>query len=301
MAILPSLPYELQIVQWSNQSPNEELCGVLARSADGLQAYQIRNVAKDRSASFAMDEPAFLEAMRGGHVWGTWHVHPGPQDDDGPSLADMDRCNAWSLPGCILVRRRMRFRYYQPNGYKTPVYQRPYVPGIFDCFALVKDALSEYVGFELEDLDREQLDNDGCLPDVMGYWKSQGWELLLQPRPGRVAMIHSMTNGRCNHLGLIISAHELIHQLRGHLSRVEFLGHWSKWAIGYLSHPWIEQKVKAERWDRLPFNPADYEGPRTPTKAPSSPPQRVLARPSIRTAERPLDPQILKVLRGNNK
>lgn len=301
MPELPSQPYELQIIQWSNQNPTEELCGVLVRSFEGLMAYQIANVAKDRKSTFTMDEQPFLEAIRKGEVWGTWHVHPNPQDDDGPSLADQDRANAWNLPGCILVRRTMRFRYYVPNGFKTPIFQRPYVPGIFDCFALVKDALSEYVGFEHDDLDRDQLDHDGCLPDVMGYWKEHGWELLLQPKPGRLAMIQAIGHGRCNHLGLVISQHEMIHQLRGQPSRVDYLGSWHKWALGYLSHPKIEQKIKDMKWDRLPFNPADYQGPRTPSKASSRPPQTFSPRPSIKTAGRPIDPQILKVLGRQKK
>lgn len=297
MPLLPSQPHEMQIIQWSNACPHEELCGVLLRQFEGFVPYQLANVASDRTTTFTMEEKPFLDAIKRGDVWGTWHVHPGSQDDDGPSIGDMDRANAWGLPGCILVRRTMRFKYYTPDGFKTSIFQRPYVPGIFDCYALVKDALAEYVGFEAEELDREQLDDDGCLPDVMACWESQGWEMLLQPRPGRVMMINATRAGRCSHLGLVISGYEMIHQLRGHPSKVDYLGSWQKWSLGYLAHPVIEAKVTANSWDRLPFNPADYEGPRKPAKAPSRPPQRFSPRPSIETAGREIDPQVLKVLK----
>jgi proteasome lid subunit RPN8/RPN11 len=292
--MLPTEPYELQIIHWSNECPAEELCGVLMRHRETFMPVQISNVAKDRRATFTMEEGPFLEAVNSGQIWGTWHVHPGQQDEDGPSLADMDRANAWNLPGCILVRRTMQFRYYLPNGYKVSIFRRPYVPGVFDCHALVKQALVEYVGFDAIDLDREKLDPDGCYPNLQEEWERQGWELLLQPKPGRVAMINFYGRSRCNHLGLVISSHEMLHQLRGHPSRVDYLGSWTKWALGYLSHPAIEAKVKAENWDRLPFNPQDYEGPRRPAKASRSPQDAFSARPRGNIAGGPLDPEILR-------
>lgn len=292
----PTEPYEMQIIHWSNENPTEELCGVLLRHYETFMALQIANVANNRVVTFAMDDQPFLDAVNSGQCWGTWHVHPGPNDPDGPSDVDRDRATVWDLPGCILVRRTMQFRYYVPDGYKMSIFRRPYVPGIFDCFALVKDALAEYMDFELADLDRQLLEADGCLPDVKQYWESQGWELLLQPQPGRVAMINFNGNSRCNHLGLVISQHEILHQLRGHPSAVDYLGTWKKWALGYLAHPTIEQKVKVMAWPRLPFNPQDYEGPKRPEKAPRAAQDAFSGRGNVMIAGKPFNPQIFKKL-----
>jgi proteasome lid subunit RPN8/RPN11 len=294
--ILPTEGYELQIIRWSNERPTEELCGVLMRHYESFMAVQIANVANEPTRTFAMDEKPFLDAVNSGQVWGTWHVHPGPNDTDGPSLADMDRANAWGLPMAILIRRTMRFRYYMPNDYKVPIFHRPYVPGIFDCFALVRQALSEYVGFELDDLDRERLDEYGCLPDIKEYWEGQGWEMLYQPKPGRVALISYFGQSRCNHLGLIISDWEMIHQLRGHPSRVDHLAGWQHWAQGYLSHPAVEHKIKTMGWTRLPFNPLDYGPSNAPAKASGRPPGSFPRPGKVNVPGRTFDPLKLRRL-----
>jgi proteasome lid subunit RPN8/RPN11 len=251
-------PYETQIIDWSNRKPTEELCGVLIKHRGTFTAMQITNVASDKETTFAMDEQPFLDAVNSGQVWGIWHVHPNPDDEDGPSIPDMDRANAWQMPGCVLVRRKMHFRYYLPDGMPTPLYGRPYVPGIFDCYAMVRDALKQYLDFELADLDREQLDMRGCLPDPDLLWTPSGWERLLQPKAGRVALIDFGGHGKCNHLGLIISRTEMLHQIRGQLSRVDFLGSWQRWSLGYLEHPQIAARMQKESWERLPVNPNEF-------------------------------------------
>jgi proteasome lid subunit RPN8/RPN11 len=272
----PSEPYEMQIVEWSNQNPAHELCGVLIKNRGSFMALRITNTARDTKRTFTMDEKPFLDAINSGQVWGTWHVHPGPNDDDGPSLADMDRANAWDMPGCVLVRRMMHFRYYLPDGMPTPLYGRPYVPGIFDCYALVKDAIKKYFDLDHEDLDREQLDARGCLPNHDEFWGPNGWELLLQPKPGRLAMIDFGGRGQCNHLALIVSQTEMLHHLRGQLSRIEFLGSWQRWALGYIEHPKIAERIKKERWNRLPIDPGEFTEQGAAYNRPSSTPSRLV-------------------------
>ena len=248
----------MQIVEWSNRRPSEELCGVLMKHRGTFTAMQITNVAMNRERTFTMDEQPFLDAVNSGQIWGVWHVHPNPDDEDGPSIPDMDRANAWQMPGCILVRRNMLFRYYLPDGMPTPLYGRPYVPGIFDCYAMVKDALKKYLDFDLIDLDRERLDPRGCLPGYDQLWQEEGWERLLQPKAGRVALIDFGGHGKCNHLGLIVSRTELLHQLRGQLSRVDLLGSWQRWSLGYLEHPQIVAKMQKEGWQRVPVDVLEY-------------------------------------------
>lgn len=270
----PIEPYELQIVEWSNLKPEEELCGVLIKHRGSFLALQIMNVAANRQETFAMDEKPFLDTVNSGQAWGTWHVHPNPMDTDGPSPADMDRANAWQLPGCVYVRHKMHFRYYLPDGLPTPLYGRPYVPGIFDCYGLVRDALKKYADFELVELDRELLDERGCLPDHERLWGPMGWEMLLQPKPGRVAMIDFGGHGKCNHLALVISRTELLHHVRGQLVRLDFFGSWQRWTLGYLAHPWIEDLVAQKQWTRLPLDPNEFSphipGANGHAKAPDS-------------------------------
>jgi proteasome lid subunit RPN8/RPN11 len=252
--------YEFQIIEWSNQKPYEEICGVLIRHRGTFSALQIPNVATNRGHAFAMAEKPFLAAINSGQVWGTWHVHPNPTDDDGPSLADMDRANAWDLPGCVLVRHNMQFRYYLPNDLPTPIQGRPYVPGIFDCYALMRDSLKKYLDFDHPDLDREMLDDRGSLPNHEQFWGPVGWEQLLQPKPGRLAMIDFGGHGKVNHLGLIVSRCEMLHHIRGQVSRLDFFGSWARWTHSYLAHPVLEQKVQENGWQqRLPIDPSEFE------------------------------------------
>lgn len=273
----PTEPYELQIVKWSNENPDEELCGVLLQHGGSFRALQLKNVATDRRNSFAMDEKPFLEAVKSGQVWGTWHVHPNQWDDDGPSLADLDRSNAWNMPGCVYVRRSVMFHYWTPDGYKAPIFGRPYVPDIFDCARLVSDALREYCQYDMPLFDRDFFHAHGHMGDHERWWAPYGVEMVLQPKPGRVALIDFRGGGRVNHMGLVVSNRELLHHLRGQVSELAYLGNWVRYTHSYLMHPDIEALVEAKGWrERLPIDPFTLPGTRV---------QRVLDRSKVTTAD----------------
>jgi hypothetical protein len=107
-----------------------------------------------------------------------------------------------------------------------------------------------------------------------------------------VALISYLGQTRCNHLGLIISDWEMIHQLRGSPSRVDYLGSWTRWAQGYLSHPKIERMGLT----RLPLNPLEYQGPRRPVKASSRPPEAFSMPGKVSIPGKAFDPRKLRRL-----
>lgn len=281
----PVEPYEHQIVQWSNQNPQEEICGLLLRHGGSFRAVQCENVAIDRVNNFAMEEKPFLEAIKSGQVWGVWHVHPNQWDDDGPSIGDRDRANAWNLPGCVYVRRSVFFHYWLPDGFSAPLFGRPYVPDIFDCARLVEDALKEFFGYSMPFFDRDFFDHHGHMGDHERWWSPYGVEMVLQPKPGRVALIDFRGGGRVNHMGLVISGTELMHHLRGQVSSLDYLGHWTRLTHSYLTHPDIEAAVQAKGWlERLPVDPFKLPGTRV---QPVSGVQRVnIADRNLKTPQR---------------
>lgn len=83
-----------EIRRHAQQSPGEEVCGLIGADAGGARCYPVPNVARDKPHAFEMDPRGQIAAMRamrarGEQLLGIYHSHPaGPPR---PSLTDIVR------------------------------------------------------------------------------------------------------------------------------------------------------------------------------------------------------------------
>ena len=84
-----------QIRRHAEESPGEEVCGLIAGDASGgMRCHPVRNVARDKSRFFEMDPRGQIEAMRamrerGEQLLGIYHSHPSSAAE--PSRADVEQ------------------------------------------------------------------------------------------------------------------------------------------------------------------------------------------------------------------
>ena len=260
--IRPYETHEMQIIALQDEKPNEEVCGVLLRREYGFEVKQLANLATAKDKVFSMDMGAVLKE----DVSMLWHTHSQLADTDGLSDPDKWTSAEWGLPMCVYVKRTRKFHYWQPGDYHASIVGRPWCPEIFDCFALIRDALLEYLDVKIPDLDRTFLHAAVGLKDCDLYWKSIGAELVFKPEIGRVAVINYHGSRYPNHCGLLVQDKSMLHQLRGAPSRVDPYGDmWRKATLYFVRHADIEHAIETKQW-RYDGSPNPVAAPTTPVK-----------------------------------
>ena len=84
-----------QLLHLAQKSPEEEICGLIARDRGGFQkCYPVGNAAVDKKRFFALDPRGQIEAMRdmrehGQELAAIYHSHPAAPPL--PSLADVEQ------------------------------------------------------------------------------------------------------------------------------------------------------------------------------------------------------------------
>jgi NlpC/P60 family len=242
--IRPYEPHELAIIAMQAEHPDEEICGVFIERAGGFHVEQLENICIDKEHYFEIKTESIPKETS---IF--WHTHPGRYDDDGLSENDKWSARAWMKPMCVYVKRTGRFVYWQPDNYRATIENRPWCPVIFDCFALIRDALFEFFDVDVPDLDRTFLHASTGLQSIEEYFKPAGFETVLKSGIGRIALINYGGAKYVNHVALFVTESQILHQLRGCPSRVEFYGQTMRNAtIYFVRHLLIESAITAKRW-----------------------------------------------------
>lgn len=129
-----------------------EACGVLVQIGRRHVYVPCANLALEPTEQFQLDPQGYAEAEDLGTVIGIVHSHP-----DGTSRAsDHDRasCEVSGLPWHILSWPEGDLNTIVPTGEPTPLVGRPFVHGVWDCYAIVRDWHKQERGIELPDFPR---------------------------------------------------------------------------------------------------------------------------------------------------
>lgn len=241
--IRPYEEYERSIIAMQYSNPNEEICGVLVERNGKLEAVQLPNMEQDRERAWSLPVGDYSYAKM------FWHTHTRPDSIDGFSDPDKHTGQVWLMPMCVYVCHTQKFHYWQPDGFRASIVGRPWSPMVFDCFALVRDAITEFFGIRVPDLSRTFLHATRGIESIETYWQPAGFELVHKPAIGRVAVINYGGSKYANHIALLITENWILHQLRGTPSRVElFSEQWRKSTFFYMRHPEIEEVIKRTNW-----------------------------------------------------
>jgi proteasome lid subunit RPN8/RPN11 len=221
----------------------EECCGLLL-SVAGVQVYRpCDNTAADPLETFRIAPAAYAAAEDHGDIIGIVHSHPDATSR--PSPRDLAMCEASALPWHILSWPEGDLRTLMPSGH-TPLLNRPFVHGVWDCWQVCADWYEREWGLTFEAFQRE----DGWWEDAAGpslyeqAYARAGFRRVDQPRRGDLIVMAVGRTAHPNHAGIYLGAEPglpggegdvvgdgpfLLHHLYGRLSEViVFGGPWAE-------------------------------------------------------------------------
>lgn len=238
--------WEQQIVEFSKATANEA-CGVLAvQAGNQLEALELQNVHPQPEHCFLMEPRRYLELYRAGTVQAYWHSHPhGPAEFSEP---DRVLSEETGLPCYLYAVEPDELVVYTPSGWAPPLEGRHFMPGVNDCFALVRDWHRQNTGLELELPQRTTEMLTSGIPDAQELLERNRLVRVVDgPRRGDLLVMHIRAAGsRPNHLGVFLGQGEFLHQLTAEPSQVApWGGMWEHCCCMILRHQSLMTPARA--------------------------------------------------------
>lgn len=210
-----------------------ECCGLAVVAKGRLRYWPCRNIAGEAEFAIHPDDQAAAEDA--GEVVGVCHshVHLPPE----PSEADRVMCGKTGLPWLIVSWPTGRHHVLLPEGYTPPLIGRPFVHGVLDCYALVRDYYAR-LGIHLADYARA---DDWWLKGGNLYLDNFAAEGFVAVDPASLrphdAVLMQVASPVPNHAGVIDADGHLLHHVHGRLSsRDVYGGYWRKVTTHVLRH-----------------------------------------------------------------
>ena len=146
-----------------------ECCGLLAIIKGKQHYYPCKNIATNDS-DFILDPLDYViiedfVKSHAGDIAAVIHSHPVSSSD--PTMIDQKGCEMSGLQWVIYSPKYESWHYFKPNGYRAPLFGRPFKHGVFDCYSAVKDWYATK-GIFLPEFEREEL------------WWQKGQDIILE-------------------------------------------------------------------------------------------------------------------------
>jgi proteasome lid subunit RPN8/RPN11 len=228
-----------------------EACGLLLVLRGKEQFRPCRNLAESPNEQFVMAPEDYAAAEDEGEIIAIMHSHP--EDAAVASPADLVACEASGLPWIIVeVRHDGRghvaseaITTTEPSGYQAPLVNRPFVHGVLDCYALIRDWYLRERGIQLPDFERrDNWWNDGHSALYMDHFREAGFEPCGAPlQPGDVILMQIRSkNDTPNHAGVYLGDGQMLHHPYKRLStRDPYDGMWKDYTTLVVRyHPLVE-------------------------------------------------------------
>ena len=209
-----------------------EACGVVSGGA----YVPVANIAADPAQGFGMPADTWLTHRPQAVI----HSHNARLHPHWPSQADMQSQIAADVPfGIVSCDGEVTtpVLWWGDPCLDAPLIGRAFVPGIYDCYALVRAWFWQDRGVRLADFARD------------ARWWNEGSNLLVdrfgeagfdpieagQARPGDGFLMRLTSAVPC-HCGLLLDGGLCLHHLDGRLSRREPIGPWLKRITHWVRH-----------------------------------------------------------------
>lgn len=129
----------------------KECCGLIIQNGRKQRYIPCSNTADKPEEHFRIPPEEYVVAADEGDI--QFIVHSHPDATSRPSVLDSAQCEATGLPWIIISWPEGDVRTLVPTG-DTPIKDRPFVHGIWDCYALVRDWYKQERGIDLPDFER---------------------------------------------------------------------------------------------------------------------------------------------------
>ncbi|WP_429584243.1 C40 family peptidase [Paraburkholderia youngii] len=215
------VPY---VVIHADAEAPRECCGVVIAQPDGEPLYIACHNIAPAAQHFMIDPQDYASAEDTGPVIAIAHSHvfvpPQPTDAD---LASIERTG---LPWLIVNHPTGTHTITRPSGYVAPLLGRPFVHGVHDCYAIVRDYYATQ-GIALNDY-----------PRLYGWWNEPDGPDLYRENFAREGFVEvpretlrehdlilmNIRARRDNHMAVYLGRGVILHHLIEQPSRREFYG-----------------------------------------------------------------------------
>tara|TARA_Y100001937_G_scaffold128310_1_gene203893 strand:+ start:1302 stop:2003 length:702 start_codon:yes stop_codon:yes gene_type:complete len=144
--------WQSDALKHSKEENPKEAVGLIINVKGKEKYIPCRNIAFSQHDCFTLDPDDYLKAEGLGEIVAVFHSHPNMPPT--PSQADKISCEEHGLPWYIVNPVSEEWSYFEPCGYKPPLLGRPWVWGITDCWALIRDWYKEKRNIDLKDYER---------------------------------------------------------------------------------------------------------------------------------------------------
>ncbi|HYG86993.1 MAG TPA: Mov34/MPN/PAD-1 family protein [Azospirillum sp.] len=209
-----------------------ESCGVVI---DGRYV-PMQNVADDPARDFRIAARAYAKVVRKAALI----LHSHPDGDPWPSKADMQGQLQTGKPWGLFTCNGEACGEVRLWGDGLPVPEllgRPFVPGITDCYSLVRDYYRIERGIVLPEVPRDDQWWNAGENLYLDHLDAAGFRIVpeseIQPGDSFLACIRADVP---NHAGVLVGADLILHHLANRLSRREPVGPWLRKVHCWVRH-----------------------------------------------------------------
>lgn len=200
-----------------------EACGLIVNIGGTLRYVACKNIAASARENFILCPKDYALCARMGEICAVVHSHPDSRPE--PSQADLVACEASGLPWHIYAYPLDQWGYCAPSGYEAPLLGRPFVHGVLDCYAAVRDCLKKDKGVLIPDFDRR--DNwwkDGQNLYVENFEKAGFRRIIDEPIKPYDCFLMQILSKVPNHAAVYLGGDIIYHHLYNRLSAREVYG-----------------------------------------------------------------------------
>lgn len=218
------------------EHPRQEVCGLVVARGSKCRVIRASNLAENPERDFDLDPRAWLEVATDEDVLGIYHSHPnGPAI---PSAADLASCEATGLRWYIVSPGSGGYTSFEPSGYEAPYEGRPYVYGVHDCYAIVRDWFKREHGIALDPIDSENYWWERGESLFLDNFEKQGFIQVLGEVPRKSDLSLIQISGPCpNHIVVHTGRGTILHHIANRLSCEEsWDGMYSRYATHLIRH-----------------------------------------------------------------
>lgn len=212
-----------------------EACGIITQD---LQFVPIKNVSDKPMDAFLMPNGVYEQYS----VAAVIHSHNAKRYPDlWPSVTDMECQNEALVP----------FAIYQTDGaqcsdplwwgdylLETPLHERPFIHGVYDCFALGRSYFKQAKDVYIKPWAYERNWEKSSADFIREHFADVGFKEIRkeEAKAGDVLLMAIKSGERPNHIGIILPNNLLLHHLVNRISGRTPLGAWSRYAVGALRY-----------------------------------------------------------------